>query len=216
MKTSERSTLVALKPTFPEGSVPDGGKRRMLQAALKLFAVEGFHGTSVRDLVKVLELQPSTLYSHYPSKEHLLAALLEVGHAAHHALLQQALVNADDGSAARLAEVVKAHSRFHAMHGLLAVVVNEELYTVPPELGAPALALRNASTDIFVGVIERGVETGDFVVPKFPGSVGTIAAAIGAMGMRVPYWFQGAAGLDVEGLAETHAELALRMVGAKR
>lgn len=45
--------------------------------------------------------------------------------------------------------------------------------------------------------------------------VEVVAAAIGAMGLRIPYWYSPDGGIDVEELASTQAELALRMVGAE-
>jgi hypothetical protein len=39
------------------------------------------------------------------------------------------------------------------------------------------------------------------------------AAAISAMGLRIPYWYEPGSSLDVATLAEMHAELALRMLG---
>jgi hypothetical protein len=42
-----------------------------------------------------------------------------------------------------------------------------------------------------------------------------VAAAIGAMGMRIPYWYSQALGIDVDELAQTQADLAARMLGAK-
>jgi hypothetical protein len=39
-----------------------------------------------------------------------------------------------------------------------------------------------------------------------------VAAAIGAIGLRVPFWFQPSRKLGAEALADLHADLALRMV----
>ena len=39
---------------LPPGVVPEGTRRRILEAALQLFASQGFHGVSVRDLARGL------------------------------------------------------------------------------------------------------------------------------------------------------------------
>jgi hypothetical protein len=55
------------------------------------------------------------------------------------------------------------------------------------------------------------VAGGQFVLPH----AGVVAAAIGALGLRVPYWYTPDSGLSIEQLAEIHVGLSLRMVGAK-
>ncbi|WP_257446725.1 TetR/AcrR family transcriptional regulator [Archangium lipolyticum] len=210
MRTLPRSHLQAQKATLP-ATVPNGTRRRILETALRLFASEGFHGTSIRDVAKELELQPSALYSHFPSKEHILAELVQIGHEAHHEALRGALLNAGTEPAEQVRALVRVHTRLHATHPQLAVVVNEEIHALPPELAAPAMALRNQSAAFLREVIERGVAMGRFSPPH---TVAT-AAAISAMGVRLPYWYEPAGTLDIETLADIHTELALRMLGGR-
>jgi hypothetical protein len=40
-----------------------------------------------------------------------------------------------------------------------------------------------------------------------------VAAAIGAIGLRIPYWYAPEQGLSADELAEVHVQLALRMLG---
>lgn len=182
--------------------IGDGTRRRILEVGLSFFAREGFHGTSIRDLARALELQPSALYVHFPSKEHLLAELVRLGHELHHDALRRALEGAGDDPEAQLRAVVRAHTLMHATRPQLAVVVNEEMHALPPELAAPGLALRRKSTELLLQVVER------FHVPQPE----VVAAAIGAIGLRVPFWFQPSRKLSAEALADLHADLALRMV----
>jgi AcrR family transcriptional regulator len=210
MRSLPRSRPQVQKATLP-ATVPDGTRRRILETALRLFASQGFHGTSIRDVAKELELQPSALYSHFPSKEHILAELVQIGHEAHHEALRGVLLNAGSEPAAQVRALIRAHTLMHATYPQLAVVVNEESHTLPSELGAPAMALRNQSAAFLREVIERGVAMGRFSPPH---AVAT-AAAISAMGVRIPYWYEPAGTLDIDTLADIHAELALRMLGGR-
>ncbi|QRN97772.1 TetR family transcriptional regulator [Archangium violaceum] len=210
MRPLPRSRLQVQKEPLPR-TVPEGTRRRILEAALRLFASQGFHGTSIRDVAKELELQPSALYSHFPSKEHILAALVQVGHEAHHEALRTAMLDAGNAPEAQVRALIRAHTVTHATHPLLAVVVNEEVNALPPELAAPALVLRQQSAALLLQVIERGVALGRFSPPH---PVAT-AAAISAMGVRIPYWYEPGGALDIDSLANIHAELALRMLGAR-
>ncbi|PTL83697.1 TetR/AcrR family transcriptional regulator [Vitiosangium sp. GDMCC 1.1324] len=207
MRSLPRSRLQAQKATLP-GTVPEGTRRRILEAALRLFASQGFHGTSIRDVAKELGLQPSALYTHFPTKEHILAELVQVGHETLHEALRKALLDAGTEPAAQVRALIRAHTVLHATHPQLAVVVNEELHALPPELAAPAMALRHQSSALLLEVIERGVAMGRFSPPH----VVATAAAISAMGVRIPYWYEPADTLDAESLAEIHTELALRML----
>ncbi|MGE3066089.1 MAG: TetR/AcrR family transcriptional regulator [Hyphomicrobiaceae bacterium] len=53
--------------------------RRMLGAAASLFARNGYHATSIRDLARELGLTVGALYAHFPSKDRLLAAVYAEG-----------------------------------------------------------------------------------------------------------------------------------------
>ncbi|MGH7294572.1 MAG: helix-turn-helix domain-containing protein, partial [Polyangiaceae bacterium] len=71
-----------------------GTRRRILVGAVRLFAAQGFHGSSMRELAKVVELQASALYVHFASKEQVLAELVRAGHEAHHRGIRAAMLEA--------------------------------------------------------------------------------------------------------------------------
>jgi AcrR family transcriptional regulator len=200
-----------LRASLPPGASADGTRRRILESALRLFAVQGFHGSSMRELAKLVEIQPSALYVHFPSKEHVLAELARVGHEAHHAALRSAMLDAGSEPTKQLRAIVAANARVHATYPHLAIVVNDEMSALSAELAGPALALRKQSLELLLDIVRRGVAMRHFSGPR----IEIVAAAIGAMGMRIPYWYSPALGIDAEELAQTQAELAARMLGAK-
>jgi AcrR family transcriptional regulator len=57
----------------------EGGVRRqeVLDCAVKLFAEKGFAGTSINDIAERTTLKKASLYHYFPSKQHILAAVLE-------------------------------------------------------------------------------------------------------------------------------------------
>ena len=210
---SSKRSKVALPSTSSDvtGGLGSGTRRRILEVGLHLFATRGFAATSVRDLATVLELQPSALYAHFRSKDHILAELARYGYEAHEAAIRSAVDAAAADPVARMRAFVRAHSLVHAAYPHLAVVVNEELQGLPEELARPALAIRQTSTALLLRLIEDGIAAGVFV----PTNVMVAAAAIGAMGLRVPYWFTAGESLDAPELADLQATLALRMLGTK-
>ncbi|NVJ03018.1 TetR/AcrR family transcriptional regulator [Myxococcus sp. AM009] len=182
----------------------------MLETALQLFASRGYHDTSIRDLAAALELRPSALYAHFAAKDHVLAELVRIGHEAHFEALESALQGAQPTPVAQVRALVHAHTRVHAEHPQLALVVNEEFYALTPELAAPAQALRDRASAMLMDAIQRGMAQGHFS-PLHPAIT---AAAIIGMGSRIPHWFEPDGPIAVETLAATHAELALRMLGS--
>jgi AcrR family transcriptional regulator len=51
----------------------------ILDAAARLFRARGFEGTSVRDIVRGVDMLPGSLYYHFATKEDLLAAVYAEG-----------------------------------------------------------------------------------------------------------------------------------------
>jgi AcrR family transcriptional regulator len=52
---------------------------RLLDQAASLFAAQGFHGTSIRDIVRAVDMLPGSLYYHFATKELLLVAVYAEG-----------------------------------------------------------------------------------------------------------------------------------------
>ena len=55
----------------------DMRKRAIIEAARPLFARDGFHGTSVRDIAGAADVSEALLYKHFPSKEALYDEVLD-------------------------------------------------------------------------------------------------------------------------------------------
>jgi AcrR family transcriptional regulator len=194
---------------LPEGTVPKGSKGRILETALRLFIELGFHGASIRDFAREVKLQPTALYAHFASKEHVLAQLVRIGYEAHHDLLQAEILEAGSDPVDQIRSWVRAHVRFHAEYPMLAILVHEQMHLVSADLLAAAMLLRRQSERLLLDVIGRGVAQGRFHIPH----VFVTASAIGGMGIRVAHWYQADFELSPIEVGNVHAELALRMLG---
>ncbi|MFF2270957.1 TetR/AcrR family transcriptional regulator [Agromyces sp. NPDC058136] len=203
--------LIATEVRLPEGVASSGTSGQILRAGLARFAEVGFYGASIRDIAAIAGVNSATLYAHYPSKEHILAALILHGHVELHRRLQEALVRAGVEPADQLAAVVRAHVSIHTDFPMLAVVTNTELHALSPELGLPAVTLREQSRQLLLQVLMNGAERGAFAIPD---TVLT-ATAISAIGMRVATWFGPEVPYTADEIADTYVELALRIVGAR-
>lgn len=207
----EPRRLAAVSVVLPEGVTPPGTRGKILEAGLSVFAEAGFAGGSIRQIATLVGINSATLYAHYPSKGHVLAELVRIGHQELHSRLAEALAGTEDRAPAQLAALVRAQVLVHADYPLLAVVTNDELHGLSPELAAPALKLRAACRQMLLDVLERGVKDGDFALPD----ILMAAGAIGAMGLRVAYWFGPDQPYTREQVADAYAEFALRLAGAR-
>ncbi len=202
--------LTAVAADLPEGVTPPGTRGRILQAALKLFAEYGFFGASIRDIARAVGINSATLYAHYPSKEHLLAELIRLGHEELRQRLRQAYAEAGDDPAAQLAALVRAQVLVHTDYPLLALVANHELHALSPERAAPALELRAETRQLMLSVLDRGATAGAFDVAD----VALAGIAIGSLGMRVANWFGPDQPYTPEQVADAFVGFALRLVGS--
>jgi AcrR family transcriptional regulator len=51
----------------------------LLDEAARLFRTQGFHGTSIRDIVRAVDMLPGSLYYHFATKDYLLLAVYAEG-----------------------------------------------------------------------------------------------------------------------------------------
>lgn len=201
--------LAALTTLLPPGATPDGSRGVILNESLRLFAEHGYGGASIRDIAELVGIKAASVYSHYPSKAHVLAELMLIGHGEHFRRLRTALMAASPEPRLQLVAVVRAHVMAHAEYPMLAVVSNNEMHALPPEFAAPSLELRRQSESLLLDVIQRGVDLGVFDVPDTQLAL----RAISAMGLRVAHWYTPELGKTPEQIAEAYGEFACRIVG---
>jgi len=205
--------LTAVKPELPEGMTPPGTRGRILHAALGLFAGLGYHGTSIRAIAEDVGINSATLYSHYPSKEDILASLIELGHTGLLNGLRKALAPPGMNPRDQLVAMVRAQVLMHADYPLLAMVANTELHCLSPEKAAAALEMREQARHLLYSALRRGAAAGFW--PADPsGDMILAGIAIGSMGIRVATWFGPDQPYTREQVADAFTAYALRLVGS--
>jgi AcrR family transcriptional regulator len=186
-------------------------KRRILLAGLKLFAERGYHATSIRDIAAGAQVQSASLYSHFASKEAILAELVLIGHDEHHRELLSALLGSGVDPRQQLVALVRAHVLGHCRYPTLAVVANHEMMQLSEEALAPAGALRRHSEAILLELLTQGEQQGSFHLAHLDAT----RAAVATMGSSVATWYSAYRDhFTPDELADAYAALALRMVGA--
>jgi AcrR family transcriptional regulator len=141
---------------------PAAGRQCILEQAQRLFALHGYHGVSIRDIVQACGLSNAALYYHFGSKQALFFEVLT----GHIAAVARRLEDAGAGGGSvrgRLACMARAYAEIllesqSAIQTLLrdlAEFDQEEIQRVLPDLGRrfPAVMARALEDGIAAGEI---------------------------------------------------------------
>ncbi|HJQ55598.1 MAG TPA: TetR/AcrR family transcriptional regulator [Vineibacter sp.] len=205
----------------PSGTAPDGRETPPAEAieaaAFDLFARQGFQVTTVRDVMHACGLTQGALYNHFSSKDELLATIIRSTQAGLERELAAAVAEAGDAPAAQLQAFVRAYTLRHARRRVEAIVANREWEWLDASRRQEIRASRRRVRDTVIRILERGHAGGAFAALR-PGGrddLKIVAMAILNQCTYVAYWFNVAHnGWRADDVAELHAELALRLVGA--
>jgi len=181
----------------------------VLNAAVEMFAAQGFHGTSMRDIAARAGTSVSHAYYYFPSKTHILVGIMTRVTEDLIAALLAARGSTVDKPAMRLAAIVRAHVRFHIERQAESFVGNSELRSLGPEDRARVVALRDRVSRIFKEVIATGFATGVFRGVHQPEAT----RAIISMCTAVAGWYRPNGPDRPETIENRYADLALQILG---
>jgi len=125
----------------------------------RLFAEQGYHGTSIGDLAQAMGVQKGSLYAHIDSKADLLWEVAREGAAAFHAALDDVPEDLPGTEKIRLA--LRAHLRVVAEQLDVATVFIREWRYLDGERRDEFLAERRRYEDRFRALFREGRELGE-------------------------------------------------------
>jgi AcrR family transcriptional regulator len=125
----------------------------LLDEAARLFGERGFHGTTIRDVVRGVDMLPGSLYYHFAAKERLLAAVYTEGVRRISARVAVAVAKRSDPWQ-RLTAACVAHLEALLDEGDYAQVVIRVRPADVPEVAAELTALRDRYEALFVELID--------------------------------------------------------------
>ncbi len=124
----------------------------LLDAAARLFAERGYHGTSIRDIAEAIGVTPGAIYSHHASKAGLLVAVYEEG-VRRIAASVEAAVAAQGSPRTRLAAAAEAHLETLLDGSAYAAVVIRVLPRDVPEAEEELVRLRDGYEALFARLV---------------------------------------------------------------
>jgi TetR/AcrR family transcriptional regulator, fatty acid metabolism regulator protein len=105
---------------------PEGKRERILEAAIKVFAAEGFYNAKVSQIAHEAGVADGTIYLYFKSKDDLLINLFEDRMERVNANLREA-IDTESTAKARLKRIVKLHLQLVEQNRDMAEVISVEL-----------------------------------------------------------------------------------------
>lgn len=190
------------------GSHADITGPKVREAALKLFARDGYAAVSMRKIAAEVGVQAGALYLYTPDKQTLLFDLMK----SHMEELLSAWAEADRGGTPP--ERLEAFARFHIAYHLdrpdNIFIAYMELRNLEPDNFAEIEALRRRYEQGLVEILEAGNDSGDFDVPD------PKLAAMAAISMLngVTTWFRDEGPLSREMVETIYWDMLRKSVAA--
>lgn len=197
--------------TDPADAAEVSTKLRIERAALQLFAAKGFEAAGIRDIADRAGLSTSALYHYMGSKDELLVAFM-VESMTELTRVAVAALEGAVGPAEQLAALVRAHVGFHTLDAQRSLVADDELRALSDVAFTKVMQLRDGYERLWAETLERGVRAGEFSIPD----PRITRLALLEMCNGVARWYSDRGPKLPAEIADSFADLALAMVGARR
>lgn len=181
----------------------------VVQAAGRLFAERGYHGTSMRDLGRELGLRGSSLYSHISSKEDLLVDVVQRAAELFEASARHAL-ETPGSERDRLRALIAGHIDVLLDHVDEARTFLNEARALDEGHRERVVAARDAYEQTFREVLARGAANGEFRSELDPVVTGILILSILN---SVDRWYRPEGKLDRAQLVDAVLEFSLDGIG---
>lgn len=191
-------------PVIPRG----GGRDAITGAAREIFAERGYHGTSIRDIAKRAGLSLSALYYWHPSKQHLLAALIEEIQHDYFERCDRALRSAGNDPAAKLRALVRATVEYRVSMRVESNIATLEWRNLEPDNRQRLDGVRRSASQLWADIVADGVARGEFHCTHPDDARRAVVAACNA----IAQWYEPGGEITLPDLVERYTEIALRIV----
>lgn len=185
---------------------------RILRAAIEQIAANGYSGASIRDIARSVGISPASIYEHYASKEHLLAAVVDIVVRGRVEAAERALSRpAADDVVARLVALLRDVVGASVAWPELAIAADADFGHVPAAIAEPLVVEHRRMVAVLAGLVDEGRSDGRFHYdePTSLAVFGVLALAIGAAWLVVE-----SPGLDPTVVVAESVSYAVRLLGA--
>jgi AcrR family transcriptional regulator len=173
-----------------------------------LFAARGYEAVSMRDIANAIAMRPSAIYNHFPSKQALLADLME-GHMVRVVGEMTAVLDGVSDPIERLKLFARHHLLIHLDYKDDVFLAYYEIRGLDEEMRRHIVALRDRYEGLLRNLLTDGKSSGLFTI----GDPAVHARAILAMLTGVTIWYRDGGRLSRELVIGTYERAVLQGVG---
>lgn len=179
-------------------------RENILQAAAQVFRQKGFHGASMEDIAKAVNLQKPSLYHHVSSKQEILLALLD---RALELLLERisTISNQNIRADEKLGQMIRAYLQILAENTDLSAVLLFEHRSLERRQHARHVPNRDKFEALWRGVLVEGVAAKLFTCDD---PALTARAILGIMNWTIT-WYRPEGRLEINEIADHYSNLLL-------
>ena len=135
-------------------------KKRILEAALKLFLEEGYEHATMRKIARLANLTPGATYYHFKTKEHIIFHYYEKSYE-DHLIAARAILSGSSGLRERIAGLIRTHlevaSPYHDISKALFRVAASPGHSLSP-FSEESRPLREKNILLFKEALEGAAE----------------------------------------------------------
>jgi AcrR family transcriptional regulator len=176
----------------------------ILEAAAQVFRQKGFHGASMQDIARAVNLQKPSLYHHVSSKQEILLALLD---RALELLLERisAISNQNIPADEKLREMIRAYLQILSENTDLSAVLLFEHRSLERKQHARHVPNRDRFEALWRSVLEEGVAAKRF---NCEDPALTTRAILGILNWTIT-WYHPDGPLEINNIADHYSNLLL-------
>ena len=183
-------------------------REQIEDVASALFSNRGYRATSMRDIARELDIQGASLYAHIPSKEAVLASIVERAAERFHQAVQP-IAEGPGPAADRLRRMIDAHVQVVASSRERAHVFLFEWVSLGQERREAIARSRNAYEGYFTRVVAEGIAAGELAHSDARMAAIFLLSAMNGLA----HWYRPDGPLGPEAIAKQYADLFLYGLG---
>lgn len=184
--------------------------RQILEAAVKVFAQQGFHSSTVAQIAKVAGVADGTIYLYFKNKDDILFQFYEYKAKQVFERFRQAVDQADN-AVDKLRNLVRAHLSEFQNDINMAVVYQAETHQHRPSVEEIVKEMSKLYRDIISELVELGQQEGSLRRNLYIGLV--MRLINGAVDEVINAWIHAGGSYDLASMADPLVELFLRGIG---
>lgn len=139
-------------------------KRKLVKAAIKLFARNGYHKTTMDMIAQEAELSKGSLYWYFSSKDDLLKGIIELAVSDFFTFVEELRNNQKLKASDKIRETILFRLKYFKEHQSLGKIIMSNLEGIDHDFKELMFSLKEKSIKFFLDLINEGVSTGEFEV----------------------------------------------------